>query len=326
MALNYWGWSGNRDDVAKVIKPGVNDPKLDFIQRGRTDLNVMPYEMVDFVNDETEYRSLSRYGGTIDLLKRLIAGGYPIIIEKGYYQRDTAGAHTWMGHYAFVTGYDDAQKTFIWQDVYVPLELCEGDTKKVGGNRQVSYDEFITGWRAFNYLFVVVYPSDKEGDVTRLLGDWNDSARANQNALNLAEQDIQSVEGIDLYFAWFNKGTSHVQLLQYGEAASAYDLAFSVYPTIPEDVRPWRMLWYQTGPYWAYFYSGRYQDVISLADLTLSTPSTGPTLEESLYWRGLAEFALGDSVNAFADMREAVRLNPNFTAGLQKLQEWGIGP
>ena len=25
MALNFWGWKGNRDDVAKVVKPGEND-------------------------------------------------------------------------------------------------------------------------------------------------------------------------------------------------------------------------------------------------------------------------------------------------------------
>jgi hypothetical protein len=40
----------------------------------------------------------------------------------------------------------------------------------------------------------------------------------------------------------------------------------------------------------------------------------------------MAEFALGDSAAAFADMRETVRLNPNFSAGLAKLQEWGVKP
>ena len=40
MALNYLGWSGNRDDVAKVIKPGENDPELDFITAGKSDKNV----------------------------------------------------------------------------------------------------------------------------------------------------------------------------------------------------------------------------------------------------------------------------------------------
>src|SRR5258707_10610224 len=39
MALNYWGWKGNRDDIARVIKPGIQDHKMDFIQQGRSDVN-----------------------------------------------------------------------------------------------------------------------------------------------------------------------------------------------------------------------------------------------------------------------------------------------
>ena len=35
MALKFWGWKGSRDDIAKVIKPGINDPKLSLIERGR---------------------------------------------------------------------------------------------------------------------------------------------------------------------------------------------------------------------------------------------------------------------------------------------------
>ena len=34
MALDFVGWDGNRDDIARAIKPGVQDPKLDFIQQG----------------------------------------------------------------------------------------------------------------------------------------------------------------------------------------------------------------------------------------------------------------------------------------------------
>ncbi len=58
MALNFWGWKGNRDDVALVVKPGSGDLKKNFIERGLPDKNVMPYELVDFVNENTEYRAL----------------------------------------------------------------------------------------------------------------------------------------------------------------------------------------------------------------------------------------------------------------------------
>lgn len=322
MALNFWGWKGDRDDVAKVIKPGFIDPNKDFISRGRLDLNVMPYEMADFTTNQTEFKALVRHGGEIDLLKGLIAAGFPSVIEKGYYEIDTQGKRTWMGHYLFVTGYDDSQNVFIVQDAYY---LEKESPRK---NLQVKYDDFIEGWRAFNYLFMVVYPPDREEQLYSVLGNWGDTAWSNENALTIAEAETAKMEEIDSFFAWFNLGTSHVQMQQYSEAATAYDRAFTIYASLNQDnnYRPYRMVWYQTGPYWAYFYTGRYQDVINLANVTLATPSTGPTLEESLYWRAMAEYALGDTISAVNDMRETVRLNPNFAAGLAKFEEWGILP
>ena len=86
------------------------------------------------------------------------------------------------------------------------------------------------------------------------------------------------------------------------------------------------MMWYQTGPYWAYFYTGRYPDVIGLADQTLNETVDKPTLEESLYWRALAEYALGQYDAAYADLRQSVYLNKNFQAGIERMAEWGISP
>jgi tetratricopeptide (TPR) repeat protein len=117
-----------------------------------------------------------------------------------------------------------------------------------------------------------------------------------------------------------------VALQQYVDAAAAYDQAFAIYNALGSDdtERPYRMMWYQTGPYWAYFYSGRYFDVISLADTTLNDTGSTPTLEESLYWRGLAKYALGNVAGGVEDVRRSVYYNVNFAAGLAKLQEWGV--
>ncbi len=327
MALKFWGWKGLpgktddlRDQVASIVKPGFADPSKGFIDRGRLDLNVMPYEMADFAIDHTDYSALIRHGGELQTLKALLSAGFPSIIEKGYYERDTQGKRTWMGHYLFVTGYDDAAKVFIVQDAY----YLNGEQPRK--NRRISYDELLEGWRSFNYLFMVVYPPEREQDMLIALGNWSDPNWAHQHALKLAEADIQAQEAIDLFFSWFNKGTSHISLQDYAAAAAAYDQAFTLYAGLTQDnsQRPYRMVWYQTGPYWAYFYTGRYQDVINLANVTLSTPSTGPTLEESLYWRGMAYYALGKTGPAATDMLETVRLNPNFAPGIQRLQEWGL--
>jgi tetratricopeptide (TPR) repeat protein len=83
--------------------------------------------------------------------------------------------------------------------------------------------------------------------------------------------------------------------------------------------RPWRMMWYQTSPYFAYYYTGRYFDIITLADQTLDS-MTEPILEESFYWRGLAKEALGDIPGAIEDLQTSVNLNPNFGPGIGQLQ------
>jgi tetratricopeptide (TPR) repeat protein len=252
------------------------------------------------------------------VVKRLIASGFPVLIEKGYYEADYTGKVAWLGHFLFTTGYDEVVGEFIVQDAYLDP----------GEDLRVDYETYIEGWRSFNYLFMVVYPPEKEAEVYEALGPFADHAWANQYALDTADEEILILEDIDEFFAWFNKGTSHVQLQQYVDAAMAYDQAFSLYADLGNDdtQRPYRIMWYQTGPYWAYYYSNRYQDVINLANTTLYETISEPTLEESIYWRGMAHYATGQTDEAIADFRETVRLNPNFSPGWAMLEAIGVGP
>jgi len=317
MALNFWGWKGNRDDVAKVVKPGDGNPKEDFIKQGFADKNVMPYELVDFVNEQTKFRAVMRYGGDEKLLKSLIAAGFPVIVEKGYYEKDYNGKLDWLGHYLFTTGYDDARGGFIVQDAWlVP-----------GKNLFSDYKSYLDGWRSFNYLFLVAYPANREADVMKVLGPWADETWAKQHALELAQKETQTQADLNLFFAWFNVGTSHVALQEYADAASAYDKAFSIYAGLNQGIhhRPFRMMWYQTGPYFAYFYTARYQDVINLADTTFQTIAN-PTLEESLIWRGRAYNMLGQTQLAIDDYRAALKVHTKWAPAIQALQDLGIQP
>jgi hypothetical protein len=307
MALTFWGWDGNRDVVGQAIKPNDKDK------------NIMPYEMQDFVrNNAPGLDALVRLGGDIDLLKRMVAGGFPVVAEKGYYEYDYTGKLGWLGHYQFVTGYDDSKRVLIVQDTYI----------KNGKNHEFSYGDFIEGWRSFDYVFLVVYPQERADEVYALMGPYADQDWAARHALEVAKEEAQALNGIDQFFAWFNVGTSHVNLQEYGDATYAFDYAFStLYPNLPEDkMRPYRMMWYQTWPYRAYYYTGRYQDVINLANTTLNDTISEPVLEESFYWRGLAKEALGDSQGAIEDYRQSVRLNLNFGPGWEQLNRLGVGP
>jgi tetratricopeptide (TPR) repeat protein len=240
-----------------------------------------------------------------------VAAGFPVVAEKGYYERDYAGKMGWMGHYQFITGYDDSKQELIVQDTY-----------NDGPNFHISYAEFMEGWRSFNYLFVVVYPANQERQVVSLLGPLSDEFAAASQALELAQAEAQTMSGNDRFFAWFNVGSSHVALQHYGDAAAAYDEAFRVYAQLGgnDTTRPYRMMWYQTGPYRAYFYSGRYNDVINLANTTLKDTIASPDLEESLLWRARAYYMSGKTDRA------ALKIHPGWLPAIEGLQELGLQP
>ena len=319
MALKYWGWEGTRNEIGLALKPGPDNPDMDYLARSLSDKNVMPYEMVDYVNEQTEFRAFSRLGGDIELLKRFIANGFPVVIEKGYYEWSTVTQEiAWLGHYLFITGYDDNEQAFIVQDAYL----------SPGENLYVDYASFSQEWRYFNYVFMLVYPPESEIEVFELLGPWDDTEWAAQHALDTANDEITYLTDGDEFFAWFNKGASHANLGEYDEAKGAFDYAFILYNNLGtgSEQRPYRLMWYRTEPYWAYYYSGSYESVIDLADITLYGTIASPTLEESFYWRGRANEALGDQDRAILDYREAVYLNPNFAPAINQLESLGLTP
>jgi hypothetical protein len=292
MALSFWDWEGDQQPIAAFTKPNSRDK------------NVTPYELVEYVEEETEFDIISRVGGNIELLKRFLASGMPVIIEKGFEGPKLEG---WMGHYVLVTGYSDAEERFTVPDSFY------------GPDQGMSYADLDSYWRAFNFAFLV-YPADRKDDVENLLGPLVDEEYSYQSAAKTASNEIYLLTGRDQFFAWFNRGTNLMRLQDYAGAAQAYDQAFLLYPSLPEKARPWRMMWYQTGPYWAYYYMGRYQDVINLATKALDAMSQ-PVLEESYYWRALARLALGDNKGAIKDLRSSLEYHPGFEPSITQLQE-----
>lgn len=297
MALSYWGWKGDQRPIAAFTKPNPRDK------------NVMPYELAAYVEEETQLRVIVRMGGEIELLKRFLASGFPVIIEKGFEGRDFDG---WMGHYVLVTGYNDSKQSFTLQDSYY------------GPDQVMGYKDLESYWRAFNFTYLVVFPPERQ-EVATILGSHFDEEYNNRYAAQKASDEIYVLTGRDQFFAWFNRGTNLVRLQDYAGAAVAYDEAFALYPDIPEKERPWRMMWYQTGPYWAYYYTGRYQDVINLSTTTLDAMSE-PVLEESYYWRALAREALGDTNGAIKDLQFALKFHPGFEPALEELKQLGVKP
>lgn len=59
------------------------------------------------------------------------------------------------------------------------------------------------------------------------------------------------MSGRDKFFAAFNHGTGHAYLEEESRASAAFREAMEIYRGLPEDERPWRILWYEAGPYLA---------------------------------------------------------------------------
>jgi tetratricopeptide (TPR) repeat protein len=298
MALSYWGWDGNQNDTRAYLRPTF--ASID-------DKNVNPAEMVAFVEDYTDLNALVRVGGDREILKRLIAAGFPVLIEKGHHPP----GDWWMGHYLILNGYDDSQEYFLAQDSLIQSDL------------HLPYEELDPWWRNFNYVYLVLYPPGRESDISSIIGPHLDSTYNYQYAAQLAREEIPSLSGRNRLFALFNLGTNLVALGDYVGAAEAYDQAFAINANLPENNRLYRMLWYQDGPYQAYFYTDRYEDVINLGNTTLAWVGA-PVLEETYYWMGLAREAQGNIDKAIYDLQKVVEINPNNFLAQQHLQQLGV--
>ena len=193
--------------------------------------------------------------------------------EKGYYTYDLTGRYGWLGHYQFVTGYDETKGVLVVQDTYM---------KNGRKSRSSRYDEFIGGWRPFDYLFMVVYPLRAGGRrCWRCWAiddpDWASPACPGDGTGRGADADRASTSTLPpLTWAPAMSPCANMStLLMLTIMPSSF-----MPPCRTMTRRPYRMLWYQTGPYFAYYYSGRYQDVIDLANVTFDTIGED-VLEES---------------------------------------------
>ena len=85
MALNFWGL----ERKPRCGRQGGHAWQQCGQQRRPRglDKNVMPYEFQDFINTSVPgMTSVMRYGGDIDVIRRFLAAGFPVVAEKGYYR------------------------------------------------------------------------------------------------------------------------------------------------------------------------------------------------------------------------------------------------
>ena len=279
MYLRFWGWEGDQYEISDLLKPT------------RGDRNVNVEELDYYVRNYAGWlETIYRVGGDVEMIKQFVAAGIPVIVEVSFYFEAPywPDDDLWAAHYLLVTGYDDATRTFTVQDTFK------------GPNRTISYETLEDYWQPFNYLFMLVYPPDREETVRAILGENWDEETNRENALAIAQEEIDA-DPEDGY-AWFNLGTNLLYFERYEEAAQAYDRARQI-------GWPQRMLRYQFGPFFAYFHTGRNEDLLTLTEYALRVT---PKSEEAHLWRGWALYRQGDVNGAVAEFRKALEINPNY--------------
>lgn len=293
MYLRFYGWDGKQVDIASLIKP-LDD-----------DRNVNVEELVYYVRNRAGWlKAEFRVGGSLELLKRLMAAGLPVMVEESFYINKPFWPNDdlWAAHYLLLTGYDDASQTFTGQDSFH------------GADQKVAYATLDNYWHIFNRVYILVYRPEQEDTVKSILGaDWDPNLNR-QHALATAQVEAQS--NPKDAFAWFNVGSNLVYFGRYAEAASTYDTARDL-------GLPQRMLRYQFGTFFAYFHSSRTEDLLTLTEYALQRT---PNAEEALLWHGWALYRKGDTAGAVADFRKALKANPNGQDAKNALNFVGASP
>ena len=133
MALSYFGIQESQAALGQVLRPyqnpnGDNDDKdvtLDALAGEARTLGLLAY---------------SRPNGSIQLLKRFVANGMPVIAETTMTIADD------IGHYRVVKGFDDTAGTILQDD------------SMQGHNIQFSYADFDAMWKKYNSEYLVLVP------------------------------------------------------------------------------------------------------------------------------------------------------------------------
>jgi hypothetical protein len=298
-ALQPFGWPGNQATAAAYLKPN------------REDKNVSPSEIVTYVtlvSKETGVKggigALARVGGNLALVKRLVSRQFSVILETGF----SLPEEGWMGHYLTVIGYDDNQGLLYGLDTYL------GDGQDSAGIPE-KVDDLDRRWQQFNRVYIVIFPNERLNDVLSILGPDADLVGNVQHALGTAQSEAAA--NPNNQFAWFNLGSNYTLLGQYAQAATAFDRASRVGGGLP-----FRMLWYQFGPFEAYYHVGNYANVLALVSASLKTTTF---VEETYYWRGMLAAAQGKTAQALDDFNRVLKFNPNFALAAQMRDQVAAG-
>ncbi len=289
--MSYYGSGLRQADVAAVIHPDA-------------DVRHVPYTQILKFARSQGFEAFARVNGTAELLKLFVSNDMPVMIPTWHVDAKGTG----MGHYRVVTGYDDALGEWI---LYDSLESRGISRDAPYRGIRMSYEQLEEYWQVRNYTYLVIVPQERLQLAEAIIGEdmdnqvmWNASLERAQRHLDTNRDDA---------FAWFSLGGNLLAHERYEEAAGAFDEARMI-------GLPFRMMWYQSGPFTAYYETGRLQEVLALADATIEVTEMVESLH---YWRGMALAGLGDTDGARRAFERALKLRADFPEAVAALDALG---
>ena len=145
--LAYWGIARTQAQVQAILR--VDGPSA-----GMTPFGVPAYAR------SLGLRTLSGAGGSVALVKGLIAGGFPVIVHQVVSLADLTG------HWRPIEAYDDRQGVFVASDPYL------------GPDHAIGYGDFARIWALRGQAFVVLYPASHQAALSSIVArsGWDRAA------------------------------------------------------------------------------------------------------------------------------------------------------
>lgn len=178
------------------------------IRRGMPATNIDPWVAASF-----GLRALLRTNGTADLLKRLVANGFPVLVTQ--WLEDPPGIYATyrIAHYRVVRGWDESRRAFVTNDPYRGAQFA------------LDYASFDRLWQPFVYRYLVIYRPADEAKLRAILGSaWDEGTARERAYLRLRAE----AEGRRDVYAWSAYGEAAYRAGYFAEAVAAFQRALAI--------------------------------------------------------------------------------------------------
>lgn len=274
MALRYYGINKSQEELGQALRPWQN------AAGDNDDKSVSLAEMGEKAR-EFGFTVYDRPNGSVDIMKRFIAAGMPVVTSTWLHPGED------IGHYRVVNGYDDTTGELIQQD------------SMEGRDIRYSYDVFNELWKNNNFEYMVMVPSDKEEIAAQIMGEDEDEQKAWRRALATAQTQL-AADPNDVY-AGFNASIAYFHLNDYAASVKEFERV--------EPKLTMRTLWYQIEPIRAYYELGNYDRVLAITDGILNNQNRA--FSELYIIRGNIYKKQGNTEASRAEYEKAVMYNVN---------------